>query len=150
MGSMSENLSKELSRLQLLNARYKNKLRMCPLEIKKEEMRAFIIFDYIKQLQQENQQLKSQLEDTKKECLNQRKTFHEKLGVAEKIAQKYQDRYYNEQLNFKKQLKQRDDVIDKAKKFVKEFQESFDCYDDVYKDMNILLSILNKRGGTDE
>ncbi len=38
---MNENLSKELSRLQLLNVRYKNKLRMCPLEIKKEEARAF-------------------------------------------------------------------------------------------------------------
>lgn len=54
----------------------------------------------------------------------------------------------NQQL--KSQLKQNNDVIDKAKKFVKEFRESFDCYDDVYKDMNILLSILNKRGGTDE
>ncbi len=55
---MNEELNKELSRLQLLNSRYKNKLRMCPLEIKNEEARAFVVFNYIKQLQQENTQLK--------------------------------------------------------------------------------------------
>lgn len=60
------------------------------------------------------------------------------------------DEQYNENQQLKSQLKQGNDVKEQAKKFVKEFQESFDCYDDVYKDMNILLDILNKRGGTDE
>lgn len=48
---MNKEIEKELSRLQLLSARYKNKLRICPLEIKKEEIKAFYIFSYIKDLQ---------------------------------------------------------------------------------------------------
>ena len=47
---MSEELIKELSRLQLLSSRYKNKIRMCPLSITKEETRAYLIFNYIEEL----------------------------------------------------------------------------------------------------
>lgn len=47
---MNEALIKELSRLQLLSSRYKNKMRMCPLSITKEETRAYLIFNYIEEL----------------------------------------------------------------------------------------------------
>ena len=43
-------INAELSRLQLLSSRYKNKSRMCPFEITKEEEQAFLIFNYIQEL----------------------------------------------------------------------------------------------------
>ena len=46
-------IEKEISRIQLLSARYKDKLRMCPLEIKREEIRAFYINSYIKDLRRQ-------------------------------------------------------------------------------------------------
>ena len=49
---MSKELLEELSRIQLLSARYKNKSRMCPLEVKREEVRSYILNEYIKQLKQ--------------------------------------------------------------------------------------------------
>lgn len=55
---MSDELIKELSRLQLLSSRYKDKMRMCPLHTTREENRAYLIFHYIKQLKQENQKYK--------------------------------------------------------------------------------------------
>ena len=47
---MSDELIKELSRLQLLSSRCKNKMSMCPLSITREENRAYLIFNYIKEL----------------------------------------------------------------------------------------------------
>ena len=55
---MNNELIKELSRLQLLSGRCKNKMSMCPLSITSEENRAYLIFNYIKELQQENQKYK--------------------------------------------------------------------------------------------
>ena len=49
-------IDKEISRIQLLSARYKNKLKMCPFEIKKEELRAFYINTYINNLRIEYRQ----------------------------------------------------------------------------------------------
>ncbi len=59
---MNEELTKELSRLQLSSSRCKNKISMCPLSITKEENRAYIIFNYIKDLKQENKDLKEKNE----------------------------------------------------------------------------------------
>ena len=50
---MSDELTKELSRLQLLSNRCKNKMSMCPLSITIEENRAYLIFKYIKELKEE-------------------------------------------------------------------------------------------------
>lgn len=50
---MSDELTKELSKLQLLSSRYKNKISMCPLSITREENRAYLIFNYIKELKNE-------------------------------------------------------------------------------------------------
>ena len=53
---MSDELIKELSRLQLLSSRCKNKMSMCPLSITLEENRAYLIFNYIKELKEEKQE----------------------------------------------------------------------------------------------
>ena len=50
---MSDELIKELSRLQLLSSRCKNKMNMSPLSITLEENRAYLIFNYIKELKEE-------------------------------------------------------------------------------------------------
>lgn len=50
---MSKELINELSRLQLLSSRCKNKMSMCPLSITLEENRAYLIFNYIKELKEE-------------------------------------------------------------------------------------------------
>lgn len=60
---MSDELIKELSRLQLLSSRCKNKMSMCPLSITLEENRAYLIFNYIKELKAEKQELKKKYEN---------------------------------------------------------------------------------------
>lgn len=69
---MNEELIKELSRLQLLWSRYKNKLSMCPLEIKKEEIRAYIIYEHIKDLKQQLKQ-RGEVIDEVRQILNKHK-----------------------------------------------------------------------------
>ena len=56
---MSDELTKELSRIQLLSSRCKNKISMCPLSITLEENRAYLIFNYIKELKKQLEELKS-------------------------------------------------------------------------------------------
>lgn len=50
---MNNELIKELSRLQLLSSRCKNKMSKCPLSITLEENRAYLIFNYIKELKED-------------------------------------------------------------------------------------------------
>ena len=68
---MSDELIKELSRLQLLSSRCKNKMSMCPLSITLEENRAYLIFNYIKELKAEKQEWINLLDMFK----NQQKEF---------------------------------------------------------------------------
>ena len=72
---MSDELTKELSRLQLLSSRCKNKISMCPLSITLEENRAYLIFNYIKELKAEKQEWINLLNMFK----NQQKEFIEYL-----------------------------------------------------------------------
>lgn len=72
---MSDELIKELSRLQLLSSKCKNKMSMCPLSITLEENRAYLIFNYIKELKKEKQEWINLLDMFK----NQQKEFIEYL-----------------------------------------------------------------------
>lgn len=51
-------------------------------------------------------------------------------------------REYIEKL--KEQLQQSEEVIEETIKLIKIFQSGFDITDEVYKDMNFILDILNK------
>lgn len=86
---------------------------------------------------EENQQLKSKLEKQSNIC------------VAD---HKYASSKEDEVIELKQQLKQRDDVIDEAIVFIKKETQSMSAGLGINKCINTykLLSILNKRGGTDE
>ena len=73
---MSDELIKELSRLQLLSSKCKNKMSMCPLSITLEENRAYLIFNYIKELKEEKQEWINLLDMFK----NQQKEFIEYMN----------------------------------------------------------------------
>lgn len=65
---MDKELIEVLSNLQLLHATVKNKINMCPLSIRKEEYKAYIIFDYIKELQAELRDKVKTLNEIKEYC----------------------------------------------------------------------------------
>ena len=98
---MDKEIEKELSRIQLLSARYTNKLKMCPLEIKKEETRAFYIFSYIKNLrhQLENEKhlisfLEDKIKDEKLNLLNLKNnigTSYEEIGKYKGALKAFQE-----------------------------------------------------------
>lgn len=61
--------------------------------------------------------------------------------IIEEIEQLQQE---NQQL--KEQLQQKEDIINKAKVFINDYKEQWVKDDDVQKDMNELLKILDNKG----
>lgn len=100
---MSNELIKEISKLQLLTNRYNQKLRMCPLEIKKQEKQAKLIFEYIKQLKEQNKKLEQQRKNiiefiSAKELSAELEIIEEEPKEIEKL-EKGQDLFVIEKIN---------------------------------------------------
>lgn len=55
----------------------------------------------------------------------------------------YFDYLVSENQQLKQQLEQRDNIINKAKEYVEEYKKQWTLDDEVLKDMNYLLEILN-------
>lgn len=91
------------------------------------------ITDFMRNLDQENQQLKLQY------C--ERTDCSGRIGNSKKVEQLQLE---NQQL--KKQLQQKDNIINKAKVFINDYKEQWVKDDDVQKDMNELLKILDNKG----
>ena len=83
---MSNELVKELSRLQLLSSRCKNKMRMCPLSITIEENRAHLIFNYIKELKEEIRKYQVDRDKNTKSFLNLNDFIKEEIKYCKEIG----------------------------------------------------------------
>lgn len=83
---MSDELIKELSRLQLLSSRCKNKMSMCPLSITLEENRAYLIFNYIKELKEEIKKYQVDRDKTTKLFINLNDYIKEEIKYCKEIG----------------------------------------------------------------
>ena len=83
---MSDELIKELSRLQLLSSRCKNKMSMCPLSITLEENRAYLIFNYIKELKEEIRKYQFDRDKNTKFFLNLNDFIKEEIKYCKEIG----------------------------------------------------------------
>ena len=83
---MSEELIKELSRLQLLSSRCKNKMSMCPLSITLEENRAYLIFNYIKELKEEIRKYQVDRDKNTKLFINLNDYIKEEIKYCKEIG----------------------------------------------------------------
>lgn len=83
---MSDELIKELSRLQLLSSRCKNKMSMCPLSITLEENRAYLIFNYIKELKEEIRKYQVDRDKNTKSFLNLNDYIKEEIKYCKEIG----------------------------------------------------------------
>ena len=83
---MSDELIKELSRLQLLSSRCKNKMSMCPLSITLEENRAYLIFNYIKELKEEIRKYQVDRDKNTKLFINLNDYIKEEIKYCKEIG----------------------------------------------------------------
>ena len=83
---MSDELIKELSRLQLLSSRCKNKMSMCPLSITFEENRAYLIFNYIKELKEEIRKYQVDRDKNTKLFINLNDFIKEEIKYCKEIG----------------------------------------------------------------
>lgn len=94
-------------------------------------------------LEQENKQLKKQNELEFNDFVKFRKEQEDKH--LEKT-----DKLIKENYHLKKQLKQKDEIINEAKEWIKEYIKEWANADEVEKDMKELLDILKKTKGENE
>ena len=83
---MSDELIKELSRLQLLSSRCKNKMSMSPLSITLEENRAYLIFNYIKELKEEIRKYQVDRDKNTKLFINLNDFIKEEIKYCKEIG----------------------------------------------------------------
>lgn len=83
---MSDELIKELSRLQLLSSRCKNKMSMCPLSITLEESKAYLIFNYIKELKEEIRKYQVDRDKNTKLFINLNDFIKEEIKYCKEIG----------------------------------------------------------------
>lgn len=83
---MNKELIKELSRLQLLSSRCKNKMSKCPLSITLEENRAYLIFNYIKELKEEIRKYQADRDKNTKSFLNLNDFIKEEIKYCKEIG----------------------------------------------------------------
>ena len=83
---MSDELIKELSRLQLLSSRCKNKMNMSPLSITLEENRAYLIFNYIKELKEEIRKYQVDRDKNTKLFINLNDFIKEEIKYCKEIG----------------------------------------------------------------
>lgn len=117
------------------------------------------IGSYIEELEQENKQLKQQIEYIRSgEYYNQLRFERDMLqdivdnGEVSKEDREFIDcthrntELLEENQQLKSQLEQRDNIINKAKEFVYDYKKQWTLNDDVVDDMEVLLKILDNKG----